>query len=352
LSRLTILHGIGRLEIGGVERYLLDFVPAAREMGVESHLVTLFEREPGSLTQDFERLGCKVFSSHALRSRAKMFSSLRRAAEILKPDIALSHMGELSGDFVVGLRGRVEKLAVHAHDLGGLTPGWLAPYRALSRRRVLRFSDRLLAVSGEAGRRLVGSSGRRSSIVPVGLDLKSWKPDATARGRIREDLGVPEGAALMLHVGRFVPVKNHPFLIDLARRLRERGIPFVMAFAGDGPELEAIRTLAGPDDRLRFLGARGDIAAFMSAADLLLLPSLSEGTPRVLMEASALGLPFLATSNADLDELFPAACRLSINDSGKWVEAINDLLAKPEPVRPLIDLSIERAVRQTLEALS
>ncbi len=338
-----------------MERYLLDFVPEAARRGIRSDVLTLFERERGRLAGDFEAIGCRVFPCHVLRNRGRLRSGLLSALEESGADVVHSHVGELSGDPLRVYRGaRLKALVAQAHDMGGVG-GWkLGWYRALSRRWTLRHATRLLAVSPEAGRRLAGRSGRDVRIVPVGLDLDKWRPDPAARAARREELGVGEDTRLLLHVGRFDSVKNHPFLLRVMGRLKGQGFPAVAAFVGGGLVLGRVESLVRQmvlGDHVRLLGPREDVAELMNAADLLLLPSRSEGLPRVLLEASAVGLPFLATANADLEGVFPGGCQLPVDSAERWADDIVKRLERGrEPVRALIDLSITRAVDQTLEA--
>lgn len=344
----SILHAVGRLDVGGIEKYLLDFIPAAQALGVQSNVVTLFERERGSLADEFEKLGGKVYPAHALRKRGALLKSLLEALQESKADLIHSHLGEMSGDVARIFRNESVPVFVQAHDKGELTQSYLEPYRMLSRSWTLKYASGLAAVSDEAGRRLAGKSGRAYSVIPVGLNLSKWKRNERARGELRKEFGVGEAGRLILHVGRFHRVKNHPFLIRTAAELCKRNVDYKMLLVGCGANLEETKALAqklGVAERVLFLGERNDVAELMSAADVLLLPSLSEGTPRVLLEAAAMGLRFVATSHADLSQLFSPSCCLAPADPAEWADRCLDA----KFIEPIIDLSIERALQQTFD---
>jgi hypothetical protein len=85
----------------------------------------------------------------------------------------------------------------------------------------------------------------------------------------------------------------------------------------------------------------------MSASDLLLLPSFSEGMPRVLLEATAVGLPFIASNRMDIASVFSSCTQLSIESVDPWVDSI--IRGVPSPITGT-DISIDRAVADTLSA--
>jgi colanic acid/amylovoran biosynthesis glycosyltransferase len=113
---------------------------------------------------------------------------------------------------------------------------------------------------------------------------------------------------VMLAVGRLHPVKNHEFLLQASRRLKDRGIDFVCQIAGDGgerPALELLRHGLGLQAEVRFLGhlSRLELHECYEKSDLVVLTSRSEGVPIVLMEAMAHGRTVLAPAITGIPEL-------------------------------------------------
>jgi glycosyltransferase EpsF len=96
-----------------------------------------------------------------------------------------------------------------------------------------------------------------------------------------------------------MPVKNHTWSVDVAAALRELGVDFRMLFVGAGPEKAALESQIaglGLGENVKLLGLREDIAELMAAADVMLMPSLHEGFPVVLVESQAAGLPAVISS--------------------------------------------------------
>ena len=146
-----------------------------------------------------------------------------------------------------------------------------------------------------------GIEGR--GVVPNAIDLEAFAENASARD-FRAELGVPEGAFLVAFVGRLVPEKGVDALLqaaqELARRLPEGSMAF--AFAGDGPLAAAVAQASGNVFATGRLNAP-DVAALLRDADVLCLPSRSEGFATTLLEAAAVGTPPVVTHVGGVEEL-------------------------------------------------
>lgn len=134
------------------------------------------------------------------------------------------------------------------------------------------------------------------------LDLERFvRADGSAlRARLLEGGRFDE---VILSVGRLVPQKDFGTLLRVHQRVARKRPGAVLVIAGGGPDQEVLRRLAaelGIADRVRFLGAvsAAEIPAHYAASDLFALSSVYEGNARVLAEASAAGLPIVATETS------------------------------------------------------
>lgn len=182
--------------------------------------------------------------------------------------------------------------------------------RRLLYRAARGLGQRWVAVSGDNRRRLALALGWRETAIAViynGVDEDGcFSGDAAEiRSRVREGLGLPAGARLVLSAGRLHRQKGHDLIAE--------SIPSVIAdhpdvywvWAGEGPErsrLEAQLEHLGVSDRVVLLGARSDVARLMAASDLLVFPSRHEGAPFALLEALICELPVLVSDTGPLPE--------------------------------------------------
>lgn len=339
MKQPEVLHLIWVFQHGGVERFVLDLVPALRALGVESRVAALLARESGALEQAFVEQRIPVFQCH-LRDRARLKDVLRHAADGVSA--VHSHLGVFSGDpFRLLRRFSEARLIAHEHTLVRF-PWHKRWYESASHALTLLHGDAFAAVSQAASQRLMKGDPRRCALIPPGVRLEDWKRRERA----------PDGPPWrLLMVARFEPVKNHLFAVHVARRLRDEGFDFSLDLVGDGPlrpRVEREISRLGLTEFVRSRGVQSDVAKWMREAHLLLLPSLSEGAPRVLLEAAAVGLPFVASERVDVSGLFSgeATVPLQVED---WARAVIQRAQSLKPVEPVIDLSIERAARDSME---
>lgn len=156
--------------------------------------------------------------------------------------------------------------------------------------------DRVITVSRAAYDSFLGRHGpSRFALVPNGI---APKPAAADRSVTRAALGLTDGP-LLLTVARFTPQKGHSTLLEAVPQVLERHPAARFVWVGDGPDFgamqEAMQT-AGLGDAVTLLGQRDDVPNLLAAADLMVLPSLFEGLPLVLLEAMAAGVPVVTTA--------------------------------------------------------
>lgn len=173
----------------------------------------------------------------------------------------------------------------------------VVPRDDLKRRLIFRLAHRVIVNAEEIRAGLLQRSWidpDKVSVVHNGVDALRYR-DLSGGAAFRAELGVPDGAPLLLNIAALTPQKDHGTLVRAAAALP----PDVhTAIVGEGflrPEVEAAIADAGLGDRVHLAGFRADIRPALAAADLFALSSYNEGMPWVLMEALAAGLPVVAT---------------------------------------------------------
>lgn len=165
------------------------------------------------------------------------------------------------------------------------------------------------APSTEAGIYMFGRAGVRSdrfSILHNAVNLSEFAYREEAKSSIRAELGIPAGAFVVGHVGRFNQQKNHSFLIDAFECVAHRREDAWLLLLGKGELEDEVReraVRAGVSDRVVFAGVRRDAALCYSAMDVLAFPSLYEGLPNVIVEAQANGLPCVVSDTVTREVL-------------------------------------------------
>jgi glycosyltransferase involved in cell wall biosynthesis len=189
------------------------------------------------------------------------------------------------------------------------------------------------------------------AVVPTGIDLARFRPgDRTAA---RRRLGVAEGDALVLYVGRLDREKSVDRVLVAFERIASTVASARLLLVGHGTEAERLRRLAGTltvAPRIRFLGVRphAELAECYQAADVFLFASETETQGLVLAEAAACGLPAVAVDAPGCDEVVRDGDTgiLTKTDPAALAEAAIGLLLDPERRRGMARRAREVAERE------
>lgn len=125
------------------------------------------------------------------------------------------------------------------------------------------------------------------------IDVDKFKYDKNIRNQKRKEFGIDDDTLVLGHIGRFVNVKNHTFIIDIFNEIINKNDNSCLILAGQGPLMEEIKqkvTKFNLKNKVIFLGQISDTNKLYQALDVFLLPSLYEGLPVVGVEAQAAGL--------------------------------------------------------------
>ena len=199
-------------------------------------------------------------------------------------------------------------------------------------RTAVRGATGLLAVSGGLADELValGADGAKITLHRTGLDRAVFRP--LDRAECRASLALPADAPILACVGALIERKGQRFAIEALAQIPGA----ILVLAGIGPDEAELRALSARlkvADRVRFLGAvpHSELPVLLSAADLFVLPTASEGLANAWVEALACGTPVVTTPIPGARELLtdPAYGRMVEREPGAIAGAIHALLADP-----------------------
>jgi glycosyltransferase involved in cell wall biosynthesis len=238
------------------------------------------------------------------------------------------------GRLAAAMRGTPAVLHEHANLTD--TP-W---FQKVADRLLAPYTDLALAVSRSTADFTIKARllpAERTKVVYLGVPLEEFSAPRT-EGEIaeaREALGVPAGTFAIGTVTRLMPSKGNQYLVEAARTVFDAVPGARIYIVGEGEllqELEAQARAANLGERLVFAGFRRDVAQVLAALDLLVFPSLWEGTPLTVLEALAMGKPIVSTDADGLQDVLTNgtdALMVPRRDPGALAQAMIALVNDP-----------------------
>ncbi len=287
--------------LGGMERITHEQVLRLQQRGFEMHVITrrhrglpAFERMDGVAVHRMPIFGPKVTASLSYTFSA--LPVLRR----LQPDILHAHE-LLSAATTAALARRLWgwPLVLTPHRGGSIGDVQRLHQKFLGARRMRALAalgNRFICISGEIEAELAekGVPAARRVAIPNGVDVERFTPRSPQeRAALRRRLNLPEGL-LVVFSGRLAQEKRVHYLVEdwpLVRRAHPQASLLIL---GEGDQRPRLESAAG--EGVHLLGHVQDVAAYLAASDLFVLPSIAEGISGAMLEAMSSGLPVLVTA--------------------------------------------------------
>ena len=304
---LKVLHVMGGLDAGGSETLVLNYMRALSPSGVKFDFVKHVSHV-GIYEEEIKSLGGSIIEAPRFkvlnyRSYAKWWDNFFSSHNGY--DIVHGHMRSTASVYL-GIAKRYGCATVaHSHAVSD-EQGVSALVKTRMYKGISSVSDARLACSKKAGEWLFGPDFLQKcndAVLPNAINTASFAFCKSAREEIRQNLSIDDGTFLYGHVGRFVPQKNHSFLIDVFASIYESNPNTALILVGDGPDRGSIENLIncrGLANCVHLVGQQMDIGRFYSAMDALLLTSPAEGFGNVLIEGQTSGLPCLASTGVPI----------------------------------------------------
>jgi glycosyltransferase involved in cell wall biosynthesis len=303
-----ILEVLYSFRVGGSEIVGLDVARQLAQSGAEVYCAAI-DAGPGPLRERCAQYGIRVVDlqipTRNPLTRNGISIALARRLKDLRLDAV--HFQHFLGLNKLGLPARlagIRRVVVTEHSV-----------LDASQSRAVRFRIRLnwplasaITVVHEGIKEYLcnqlGIPARRVQVIPNGIEMENYRSDDRAARRSALGFG---DEMVFIFVGRLAPVKNVPGLVEAFLAVQKKSpLPSRLVIVGDGEDLAVVRGLiAGHPSghRVVLAGEQSDVRSYLAAADIFVLNSRSEGTPRALLEAMAVGLPAICPTVGNIPSL-------------------------------------------------
>lgn len=302
---IRVLHCVGGMTRDGLETFIMNMYRKVNRREIQFDFA-VYAKERCAYDDEIESLGGKIFRivprNESILRNINSWESFMKAhakdyAAVHCHVSSLTNIQPLISATKYGVKVRI----VHSHNTkqDGLLHNMLHKFNKLI---IKNYVTDILACSDLAGIWLVGNKTYKTGIVQLmqnGIDADEFEYSEEKRIQIREEIGIND-EYLIGHVGRFMKVKNHRFIIEIFNELLKLEPNARLILVGCGELESCVKeqvAKCGIDKKVLFLGVRNDIPKIMSAIDVFLMPSLFEGLPVVGIEAQAAGLKCYFSDN-------------------------------------------------------
>lgn len=296
-----------------IDQFNMPNIDILQQLGYEVHVAANFETgnttSPHRVDEFKTELTGKNIAYHQIdfsRKITKMRANIAAYHQLIqlmsKNRYEFIHCHSPIGGVVGRLAGKKLKVPViyTAHGFhfykGASIFNWLLFYPV--EKLLSKWTDTLITINSEDYKIARNFHSRQVSYVPgVGVDIEKFSNLLVSRNKIREELGIPKDAFVVLSIGELNENKNHEVFIKALSKLNNANFYYVIC--GEGVfknRLHEITQELNLENQVKILGFRKDVAEILKASDVYGFPSYREGLSLSLMEAMSSELPIVCSN--------------------------------------------------------
>lgn len=320
--KVLIISTVG-LIYDGITSVITSYLEAMDLSDLDVRIVGTIKVEP-AIRNKIECLGCIIIDLPNRRyDTFRYFNALRKYIKKEKIDVVHVHgnSATLTVDLLAAKLGGAKKRIAHSHNTKCLH---LKADKLLRPMFYHLYTD-AIACGEDAGKWLY--SRRTFQVLKNGRDIEKYKFDPIERQRMRKKYGMKDELVIG-HVGGFVEQKNHKFLISVFREVLKSRHDAKLFLVGDGVLRRDIENLVKDiEGSVVFVGNTDHVSDYLQMMDVMLLPSLFEGLPLVVIEWQINGLPCLISNVVTEECVLGESSRIMslTQDVAEWAKLLEKL---------------------------
>lgn len=326
---IHVAQVLNRMDSGGIEAVVMNYYRNVDRAKIQ---FDFYFAEDSTFPQkaELEKLGAGIYPVPSYARPIAYYKALYAVFCQRSYKIVHAHLSTMSiFPLFAAWRAKVPVRICHNHSTAHWGEGKKTLLKYILRPFARVFATDYFACGEQAGRWMYGNrcfEKGKVYVMPNAIDTKRFEYDPEARIRLRMELGIPQDAFVVGHVGRFTYAKNQAFLLEIFAELLKQKSNARLLLVGEGElerelrqKVQSLKT----ENQVVFTGVRTDVDKLYSAMDVFCLPSFYEGLPVVLVEAQANGLPCVVSEQVTSELLLAGQCFcLPLDACGPWIPAL------------------------------
>ena len=342
---IRVLQVLGGLGIGGAESMVMNYYRNIDRSKIQFDFI-IHTNEHQEYYDEVLKLGGKIYSFPKFTGK-NIFKVKNNWNIFFKehPEYKImhSHVRSYASIYLPIAKKHGVKTIIHSHSTSN-GQGISSIVKSILQYSIRHRADYFFGCSQEAGEWLFGRkvvSSDRYFMMKNAIDIKKFEFSKSIRSEYRHLLGINENTNVFIHVGRFHPSKNYPFLINLFNEYHKNHNDSILILVGDGdlkPEIENQIQKLNISDYVILTGSKQNTYDYLQAGDCFLFPSNWEGLPVTVVEAQASGLNCLISDRITQDVNISELVQYISIDNGfnPWLEKMDALNFSRMDVKPEI----------------
>lgn len=328
MEKIKILHVVRKMDIGGVQTFLMSYY---REMYKEIQFDFLVEKgSQGAFDEEIKDMGGRIIeiekSESFFQHMLQMFMVFR------KNDYQTIHAHRnFFNVYIIFLAwiNKIPERICHSHNVYPSKGRLERLAKTLASYLLQKFSTNKVACSIEAGEWLYKNSN--FTVINNAINIEDYLFNNEQRINLRKELNCSENF-LIGHVGSLVDQKNQQFLIEMMPKLLKDIPNACLILVGDGANRHNIEMSIKKnrlEDSVILIGKEKNVAQYYNAFDVFVLPSNFEGLGIVMIEAQINGLHYVYSNKVPSSaDILQNGKELDIDDSTKWLNELKKVSQK------------------------
>lgn len=321
-----VLHIVGKMDRAGAETMLMNLYRHIDRDKIQFDFIT-FTNEAGDYDAEIIELGGRIIPVIANNPVERMLKLQRFLKQSPEYNIVHAHMLLSNAFHLLAAKGAGVKHCIsHSHNTSN---GQSSMVKKLYEKWALitnrKLATQRIACGGLAAEYLFGSK-KDVWLLPNAVDVQKMIEVADkSRNYISQKFD--DNGLKIIQVGRLNNVKNHQFSLKIAQELKRRKVDFTLYIVGQGPledDLKQQVKYKSLESNVKFIGMRTDITELMASADYMIMPSLHEGFPVVLVESQTVGLTAIVSDqvSTEVDLGLGLVDFIAIDSADDWVDRL------------------------------